>query len=162
MKKTNVGLITGCVVCGFLMFVGCAATSPVRSTGGIGISGYGFYSDKPGFNNITMVNAPSSMEDMLKSKLDTKAMIQSSQVGKWMLKLEKGDFFSLTSSSQSPIGLGSEMRFSHENWIDFCGKQYRNGGFSVKDIGVEFFEGTERNDEGKAMKYIAGQWKLSQ
>lgn len=162
MQRGSAILISVGVACGFLVLVGCAPTSPLGSTGGIGISGYGYYSEKPGFNNMTVVNAPSAMEDMLKSKLDTKAMIQSSQTGKWILKLEKGDFFSITSSSQCPIGVGSEMRFSHENWIDFCGKQYRNGGFSVKDSGVVFLEGTERNDGGKVIKYIGGQWKIGQ
>ncbi len=67
---------------------------------------------------MTTVMAPSSTDDMLKSRLDTKAVIQSSQAGKWTLKLEKRGLFSITSSSQCPIGVGSEMRFSHERWID--------------------------------------------
>ena len=108
------------IVCAILSTLLVSCVSQSGSTGGISISGYGYYSERPGINNMTTVKAPSSTEDMLKSKLDSKAIIQSSQAGEWTLKLEKGDLFSITSSSQCPIGVGSEMRFSHEMWIDMC------------------------------------------
>ena len=139
-----------------------SCVSPSGSTGGISITGYGYYSEQPGINNMTTVSAPSSIDDILKSKLDTKALIQSSETGRWTLKLEKGDFFSITSSSQCPIGVGSQMRFSRDNWIDLCGQKYRNGGFSVKDIGLVFLDGTEREDSSGVAKYISGQWKTNQ
>lgn len=185
--STERSLVILIAICGLLALAGCEtvpstslprhtvtghASEDSRSPGTgsgiarkeipIAVEGYAYYSENPFFNNMTTMTAPSSMEDMLISRLKTKALIQSSQAGKWALKLEKGDSFSITSSSQCPVGVGSEMRFSHENWIDLCGQKYRNGGFSVKDSGVVFVEGTERNDGGNVMKYTASQWKVSQ
>lgn len=130
-----------------------------RDKGQTAIDGQGYYSENPWFDNMTTMTAPPSMVVMLSSKLATNALIQSSQAGKWTLKLEKkGDSFSITSSSQCPIGVGSKMRFSADEWVDFLGAKYRKGGFKVSQNGIQFDDSTEKNDGGNVLRYQNGQW----
>jgi hypothetical protein len=135
-------------------------SSSANSSGSISIvSGRASYSDEPGFVNVFAVPAPQSVDAMLSSRLQSKAMLFT-QGGRLMVKMSKGDFVDITrtSSQDSVIGIGSEMRFDPENWVDFLGAKYRKGGFKVKPEGIQFDDVTEKNENGKILKCQGGQW----
>jgi len=50
------------------------------------------------------------------------------------------------------LGVGSKLRFEAGQWTSFLGQQYRNGGVTIGNQGVELLEGTEKRDEGPAQQ----------
>lgn len=41
------------------------------------------------------------------------------------------------------IGIGAEIRFSSDGWVELGGKKYRKGGFRIAEAGLVFLPGTE-------------------
>jgi hypothetical protein len=50
------------------------------------------------------------------------------------------------------IGVGSKLRFETGQWTSFLGQQYRNGGATIGNQGLELLDGTEKRNEGPAQK----------
>jgi hypothetical protein len=134
---------------------GLAFASPASA--GLSLSGVAYYSDDPAFTNSMHIAAPQSVDAMTSSSLQSKAMLFM-QDGKLSAKLSKGDFVALTSDPVCVMGVGSEMRFDPDNWVDFLGAKYRKGGFNVTSGGLQFNEATEKYEGDKALVYHGGQW----
>ena len=48
------------------------------------------------------------------------------------------------------LGVGSKVRFESSSWTSLLGSQYRSGGFTIGNQGIEILEGTEKKGEGIA------------
>jgi hypothetical protein len=122
--------------------------------------------EKLSVNNKLVISAPTSLDQMLQSKIDTgdplvsKALLCPSENGKLELVMDlEDDYMSITyNSAQTPIGIGSPMRFCADKWVDFLGAKYRKGGFKVTQAGIQFDDATEKNDGGKVFKHQGSQW----
>jgi hypothetical protein len=122
--------------------------------------------EKLSFNNKLVISAPASLDQMLQSKIYTgaplvsKALLCPSENGKLELIMElEDDYMSIPyDSAQTPIGIGSQMRFCADKFVDFLGAKYRKGGFKVTQAGIQFDDVTEKNDGGKVFKHQGSQW----
>jgi hypothetical protein len=134
-----------------------------KANGSFFFRGYALY--REGSSNRLVISAPVSIDQILRSKnnigqpLNSKALLHPGPGGKLEFVMEcTNDAIALVSFSTTPIGLGSEMRFDQENWVDFLGANYRKGGFKVTQEGIQFDAATEKNEGGKIFKYQGGQW----
>jgi len=135
----------------------------VKHRGQLYIRGYAYYWESS--SNRLALSAPLSQEQMIGSKndlgrsLDSKARLRNGADGKLEFVMEQsGDYVAIPNASTPPLGVGSEMRFDAENWVDFLGAKYRKGGFTVMPEAIQFSDGTEKNEGGKIFKYLGGQW----
>ncbi len=134
-----------------------------KQNGRIYFRGYVYYWE--GSSNRLVLSAPTSLDQMLGSKndmgnpLDSKALLRPGADGKLEFVMERvGDYIAVPNPSATPIGVGSEMRFDTEKWVEFLGAKYRKGGFKVTPEGVQFDDATEKNDGGKVFKHQGSQW----
>jgi hypothetical protein len=125
--------------------------------------GYAYYWE--GTNNRLVIAAPQSLDQMLRSNndldrpLDSKALLRSSPDGKLEYVMEHpGDYVAIPDPSTTPLGVGSELRFDPENWVDLLGVKYRKGGFTVAPDNLQFTEGTEKLESGAVLTWKNGQW----
>jgi len=56
------------------------------------------------------------------------------------------------------LGVGSEVRFDSEQWVEFYGERFRKGGVSVSNDKVEVMEGTEWLSDNQVASFQKGSW----
>lgn len=91
---------------------------------------------RPGKQMLTYSKDP-SLDNKLPIKIGTEL---------YLLVMEKtGDQIDIEGGI---LGVGSKVRFESGSWISLLGSQYRNGGFTIGNQGLEILEGTEKRGEG--------------
>jgi len=96
-------------------------------------------------------------QELLTTEATAKALMYSSN-GYWVLIMVNQDDGVPIINNTPTIGIGSELRFDHGDWVTFLGKQYRKGGVKVLKTGLEFFEETERLGNGEVEVLLSGKW----
>lgn len=56
------------------------------------------------------------------------------------------------------LGVGSEVRFDSEEWVEFYGEHFRKGGLRISNDKVEFLEGTERQSVRQVLSLQRNSW----
>jgi len=56
------------------------------------------------------------------------------------------------------LGVGSEVRFDPEQWVEFYGERFRNGGIRITPDKVEFIEGTEWFSDMQVLSFVKDSW----
>jgi len=106
--------------------------------------------------SIMISPAPRSEAELLNCKKVLARGLIYSDEGSLMLVIQKpGDGLNLSPEvmirrPECKLGIGSELSFDKNSWVDFVGGKYRGGGVSITENGFRFWEGTEKLDQGSS------------
>jgi tetratricopeptide (TPR) repeat protein len=115
--------------------------------------------------SIMISPAPRSEAELLNCKKVFARGLIYSEEGSLMLVIQKtGDGLNLSPEvmvrrPECKLGIGSELSFDKNSWVDFVGGKYRRGGVSITENGIRLWEGTEKLDQGLIFIFIKEKWE---
>lgn len=109
-------------------------------------------------NSVWISSPPKNESELIKYRVATRCLIFSEPSSLCLVMQYENDSVPINAQDECMIGIGSELRFDKKDWVDFIGGKYRDGGVSITEKGVSFWEGTERLDGNKVYIFVNGKW----